>query len=75
MGRSVSLLALVALVPAMTGPVAAVEWRREAALALCGGGAVSIPLGGMPGPAEGNAPCCAKGCRSGQSRKRSDRAA
>lgn len=62
------LLALVALVPAMTGPIAAQQ--GAAIVALCGGGSISIPLGGAPAPGDGNAPCCAKGCHSGQSRKR-----
>lgn len=66
--------ALAALVPAMTGPVAA-ETGGEMTIRLCNGGMVSIPLDDAPSaPGESNTPCCAKGCHSGQSRKKLDRA-
>ena len=64
-------LALLALLPAMTGPLAAAE--RSLEVALCNGGSLSLPLGGTPAPAEGSRPCCAKGCHSSSSRKRFDR--
>ena len=69
MSPATILLAAVSLVPAMTGPVGA-DRGREAMIALCGGGAISIPLDGAPAPGEGTGPRCAKGCHSGQSRKR-----
>ena len=41
---------------------------------LCEGGSLSLPANG-PAPGQGSsAPCCAKGCHSGPSRKRLDRA-
>ena len=73
MGPPVPLVALVALLPAMTAPVAAGR-QSEAIVALCGGGSISIPLRGAPAPGDGNAPGCAKGCHSGQSRNRFGRA-
>ena len=72
MSPAATLLAAVALVPAMTGPIAAMR-GREAMVLLCGGGMVSIPLDRAPAPSDGNAPCCSKGCHSGQSRKRAGR--
>lgn len=68
------LIAGAALIPAMTGPIAA-ERGREAIVALCGGGTMSVPLEGPAIPGDGSSPCCAKGCHSGQSRKRLSRAA
>lgn len=68
-----ALFAAIALVPAMTGPLGGAE-AQSLRLALCGGGAVSIPLEGSPAPQDGTAPCCAKGCHSSSSRKRLDRA-
>lgn len=73
MSPAAIMLAAVSLLPAMTGP-AGTERGREAVIALCGGGAVSIPLNRAPAPDEGNGPCCVKGCHSGQSRKKVDRA-
>lgn len=69
MSPAAILLAAVSLVPAMTGPLAAGR-AREAMIALCGGGTISIPLDGAPAPGEGNGPCCAEGCHSRQLRKR-----
>lgn len=69
MSPALPLLAFAALVPAMTGPNAA-ERQDAVRVALCAGGSVSIPLDGSPAPGERNAPCCAKGCHAGQSRKR-----
>jgi len=66
---SAAVLAMAALLPAMTGPVGG--GRADAVVALCGGGAATVPLnGGGPGPA--SQPCCAKGCHTG-GRKRVDR--
>jgi len=69
MSPAAILLAAVSLLPAITGPVAAGR-GNEAMVALCGGGAIPIPLDGAPAPGEGSNPCCAKGCHSGQSRKK-----
>ena len=52
MSPAITLLAAVALVPAMTGPVAA-ERGREAVVLLCGGGTFSIPLDPAPAPSDG----------------------
>lgn len=71
MSAAVTLIAAAALLPAMTAPASA-EHAREAAIALCGDGAISIPLDGAPAPGDGAEPC-AKGCHAGQSRKRLDR--
>jgi hypothetical protein len=64
--------AAFALLPAMTGPLAAAERRLE--VSLCSGDSLSIPLRGAPAPDEGPKPCCAKGCHSSSCRKRFDRA-
>ncbi len=70
------LFAAAALVPAM-----AVPWEGTPKLsaagafvvALCSGGSMVLPLGsGAPAP-DGAPCCCAKGCRSGDKRKRIDR--
>lgn len=64
--------ALVALVPAMLlNPVA--TQARAMQVPLCGGGVLTVPLGGQSVPGSGDAPCCAKGCHTGSSRKRLDK--
>jgi hypothetical protein len=70
MRRAAALFAITAAIPAMTGPVAA-ETGREMMIALCGGGAMAVPFDQAPARGgEGNSACCAKGCHSGQSRKK-----
>ena len=69
-------LALVALVPAMTGPVESAEGRSSAGsafVALCGGGTLLIPFEGQPTRGPATAPCCAKGCNTRDRRKAFDR--
>jgi hypothetical protein len=72
MKRSIGSFAALALLPAMAGPLPAAQ-AATLNLALCSGGSMSIPAE-APGPANGNSPCCAKGCHNGSSRKRLDRA-
>lgn len=70
------VLALVALVPAMTGPVGGAESDsagQSTAVALCGGGTLLIPFEGQPMRGPATAPCCAKGCHSRDRRKAFDR--
>ena len=68
-----ALFAVMALVPAVVGPLEGAT-QRNLQVSLCAGGAVSIPLEETPAPQDGTAPCCAKGCHSSASRKRFDRA-
>jgi hypothetical protein len=68
------LFAAVALVPAMTSPSeGAPQGSAVSALvvALCSGGSIAVPLGSGAPPA--STPCCAKGCRGGDKRRRIDR--
>lgn len=70
----VHLIALAALVPAMTGPVQSAdappdEGAEGIVLALCHGGALVLARDENGVPARGAAPCCAKGCQS-RERKR-----
>lgn len=69
-----SLPALLALIPAMLGPLPLEQGSRALVLAICGGGVVEISLdkegGTMPMPA--TTPCCAKGCRSSSRRRHTD---
>jgi len=68
----VTHFALVALLPAMMlNPVA--SQARAMDVPLCGGGVLSVPLGGQNVPGGGDSPCCAKGCHTGSSRKRLDK--
>lgn len=62
----------LSLGPAMLGPLDAESQRL--ALALCGGGALSMAMPGQSAPLPGTGLCCAKGCQSGKARKRIDRA-
>jgi len=71
-GRPALAFAAIAAIPAMAGPLAA-EGRQAAMIALCGGGAIAIPLDRAPAGGEGNSACCAKGCHSSQSRKKAGR--
>ena len=70
-----ALPALLALVPAMVGPLPIEQGSRSLLLALCGGGSVRIALesddGTLPAPA--TTPCCAKGCHSAERRRLLDR--
>jgi len=70
--RDIASLAILVLVPAMTGPIPAAS-ASALDVALCGGGSLSIPLN-TPAPGNGSSPCCAKGCHGSSSRKRLDRA-
>ena len=61
------LIALLALVPIMTGPLPTGE--DAITMRLCGGGTISIPVerdGEAPEPAP-----CSKACHAGNCRKRS----
>ena len=65
------LFAMAALIPAMTAPAEGTPRSPIAgaiAVALCGGDSVTLPLGNGTPPA--TPPCCAKGCRTGDRRKR-----
>lgn len=63
--------AIAALIPAMIGPLPPAE-GEALVVALCGGGTISIPLGGdepIPAP-----PCNFKACHGGDNcRKKFDR--
>ncbi|MBN9507473.1 MAG: hypothetical protein J0I69_15800 [Altererythrobacter sp.] len=69
MRRGALVFAAIAVVPAMIGPLAA-QARPQAMIALCGGGLMPVPFDQLPARGEGNNACCAKGCHSGQCRKR-----
>ncbi|MCB2079220.1 MAG: hypothetical protein KDE55_16185 [Novosphingobium sp.] len=73
MKRALAPIAMLVLIPAMTGSLVASS-AANASVVLCNGGSVSIPMGPSSPPGGENAPCCAKGCHTGQSRKRLDRA-
>ena len=70
-----SVVGLVALFPAIVGPLPLEEGSRALVLALCGGGSIEIALesddGTLPAPA--TTPCCAKGCHSGERKRLVDR--
>lgn len=61
-------LALAALVPAAVNPSLLLR-AEEISVTLCGGGSVSIPLDN-PLPGSNGAACCAKGCHTGEQRKK-----
>ena len=72
--RLLGFLSVVALLPAMTGPVQAAEASpSRLVMALCGGGHVVVPLGNGDAPAPGTAPCCAKGCQRDDKRRKDQR--
>jgi hypothetical protein len=68
-----ALFAAVALLPVMAGPVEPGE-EHVLSLALCGGGTLTVPVRGEPDDVPANTPC-AKGCHSGNCRKRAGGAA
>ena len=75
MSLAADLLGLVALIPAMTGSGAiAAQDRHGGAIvaALCAGGTVLIPTGAPASPQPAVQPCCAKGCRNGDRRRRGE---
>lgn len=65
-----TLPALIALLPAMVGPLPLEQGAGQIMLALCGGGNIALQINGdegrLPGPAM--TPCCAKGCRNSEKR-------
>ncbi len=63
---------LLAMIPAMVGPLPLAA--RSIVVPLCSGGVTTIPLDPPAAPGTGTTPCCAKGCHTGSSRKRLDRA-
>lgn len=71
MSGRLSLFAALALLPAMVGPLPAAA--QSLTVALCNGGSLTIPAGGSAPLGGSQGPCCAKGCHSGQSRKRLDK--
>ena len=73
MKRFTSFLGAFALLPAMLGPLPATAHAGPAGVvvSLCGGGSLVIPVGGS-GPGQATPPCCAKGCRSDDKRRRFD---
>ena len=73
MNPALAPFVLIALVSAMSGSLVAAG-QGAVSLALCGGSAVTVPAGPPEIPGSANTPCCAKGCQSGSSRKRLDRA-
>lgn len=71
MSVALPFAALVALIPAILGPPH--DGGGALTLALCGGGSLAVEMPGDPAPQPDGQPC-AKGCHSGCSRKRIDRA-
>ena len=71
MNAPVLMLAAASLVPAMTGPVTA-DLQSRIMISLCSGASVPLELPAVPG--KNGTACCQKGCHSGSSRKRLDRA-
>lgn len=71
MSGALPLAALMAMIPAMLGPPHG--GGGQLTLALCNGGSLTIEIPGEPSPDPDSQPC-AKGCHSGCSRKRIDRA-
>lgn len=69
-----NLPALLALLPAMLGPLPVEQGSRALVLAICGGGMIEISIdredGTVPMPA--TTPCCSKGCRSSSRRRSTD---
>jgi len=70
--KTLTVFCAAALLPAMAGPLDATPERLT--MVLCSGGSLTIELPGRVPPPPGSGPCCAKGCQSGSSRKRFDRA-
>ena len=60
------VLGLIALLPAAVG---AAPVRGVLTVAVCGGGAVAVPLGHQDIPGAEQPGCCAKGCHTGARRK------
>jgi hypothetical protein len=71
MSGALHLAALVAIVPAMLGPPHG--GGGTLMLTLCGGGTLAVEIPGDPAPRP-DSQACVKGCHSGCSRKRIDRA-
>jgi len=63
------LVALAALLPAAANP--SLLLRSETMMvSLCSGGVANVPLGAPILPGSKGGACCAKGCHSGERRKR-----
>ena len=63
MSTLTAALSALALMPAMTGVPPGSAAERTITVALCTGGALTIPVGPAR-PDSGVTPCCAKGCHA-----------
>lgn len=66
-------LGVIALVPAMVGPVGGGDREsmvETVVMALCGGGVLAVEIGGNQAPGPAVVPCCAKGCHSRDQRRK-----
>lgn len=68
-----AVLAAIALIPAMfDGALAAESGPGHIVLVLCSGGTLSVRTGSPREAPRGAAPCCAKGCRNEERKRRFD---
>ena len=69
MNSVIAAFAVAGMVPAMADG-ALLHHGEGIVLALCSGGTVALNSSSPVGPRPANAPCCAKGCRDGERRRK-----
>jgi len=69
MNPVIAAFALIGMVPAMADG-ALLHQGEAMQLALCSGGTITLKTNVPAGPRPANAPCCAKGCRDGERRRK-----
>ncbi len=69
MNPVIAAFALAGMIPAMTDG-ALLHQGAGMVLALCSGGSIALNSSSPADPRPANAPCCAKGCRDGERRRK-----
>jgi hypothetical protein len=69
MNPAIAAFALAGMLPAMTDG-ALPHSNDGIVLALCSGGSIAVHSNSPAGPRPANAPCCAKGCRDNDRRRK-----
>jgi hypothetical protein len=70
MRTAIAAFALAAMSPAMADGALHAASGDPLMLALCSGGSISLNPDAPAQPRPANAPCCAKGCHSGERKRK-----
>ena len=71
MNAALALFALAGMLPAMVDGVLPHQ-SASMVLALCSGGSITVSSGAPSTPRPASTPCCAKGCRDNERRRKAE---